>query len=72
MVPDNTTIVLTLRAETLPGGGITLFGAGGTELAPEVNTGADRVARVEHVVREPGAYFIRVRAARGAETTNLR
>jgi hypothetical protein len=35
----------------------------------EVNTGADRVARVEHVVRDPGAYFIRVRAARGADTT---
>jgi hypothetical protein len=69
MVPDNTTIVLTLRADSLPGGGLTLFSAGGTVLAEEVNTGADRVARVEHVVRDPGAYFIRVRAARGADTT---
>ena len=69
MVPDNTTIVLTLRADTLPGGGITIFNGGGTEVAPEVNTGADRIARVEHVVRDPGAYFIRVRAARGADTT---
>jgi hypothetical protein len=69
MVPDNTTIVLTLRADTLPGGGITIFNAAGTELEPEVNTGADRVARVEQVIRDPGAYFIRVRAARGAETT---
>jgi hypothetical protein len=69
MVPDNTTIVLTLRADTLPGGGITIFNATGTAVVEEVNTGADRVARVEHVVREPGAYFIRVRAARGADMT---
>ena len=69
MVPDNTTIVLTLRAETLPGGGITIFNATGTEVVPEITTGADRIARVEHLVRDPGAYFIRVRAARGAETT---
>lgn len=69
MVPDNVTIVLTLRADTLPGGGLTIFNASGTEVAPEVNTGPDRIARVEHVVRDPGAYFIRVRAARGADTT---
>src|SRR5687767_7224516 len=69
MVPDNTTIALTLRAETLPGGGITIFNASGTEVVPEISTGADRVARVEHVVREPGAFFIRVRAARGVDTT---
>jgi hypothetical protein len=69
MIPDNTTIVLTLRADTLPGGGITIFNASGTEVVPEVNTGADRVARVDHVVRDPGAFFIRVRAARGADTT---
>jgi serine/threonine protein kinase len=69
MVPDNTTIALTLRADTLPGGGITIFNGSGTEVAQEVNTGADRIARVDYVVREPGAYFVRVRAARGADTT---
>ena len=69
MVPDNTTLALTLRVDTLPGGGIALFNASGVEVAPEVNTGADRVARVDYVVRDPGAYFIRVRAARGADTT---
>ena len=69
MVPDNTTLALTLRADTLPGGGIALFNASGVEVAPEVNTGADRVARVDYVVRDPGAYFIRVRAARGVDTT---
>jgi len=69
MVPDNTALALTLRADTLPGGGIALFNASGVEVAPEVNTGADRVARVDYVVRDPGAYFIRVRAARGADTT---
>jgi hypothetical protein len=69
MVPDNTTLALTLRADTLPGGGITLFNDTGVEVAPEVSTGADRVARVDYVVRDPGAYFIRVRAARGADTT---
>ncbi|MDP9251767.1 MAG: hypothetical protein M3O80_02075, partial [Chloroflexota bacterium] len=69
MVPDNTTIVLTLRADTLPGGGIALFSASGVEVAPEVNTGADRVARVDYVAREPGAYVIRVRAARAVDTT---
>ena len=53
----------------LPGGGITIFSGSGTVVAEEVNTGADRIARVEHVARDPGAYFIRVRAARGADTT---
>ena len=61
--------MLTLRADTLPGGALALFNASGVEVAPEVNTGADRVARVDYVVRDPGAYFIRVRAARGADTT---
>jgi serine/threonine protein kinase len=69
MVPDNTDVVLTLRADTLPGGAIALFNAAGVDVAPEVNTGADRVARVEYIVRDPGVYFIRVRAARGADTT---
>ena len=68
-VPDNTTVVLTLHADTLPGGAVALFNASGVEVAPEVNTGADRVARVDYVVRDPGAYFIRVRAARGGDTT---
>ena len=69
MVPDNTTLALTLRADTLPGAAIALFNASGDEVAPEVNTGADRVARVDYVVRDPGAYFIRVRAPRGADIT---
>jgi eukaryotic-like serine/threonine-protein kinase len=69
MVPDNTTIVLTLRADTLPGGGLTIFNGSGTVVVEEVNTGGDRIARLEHVVRDPGAYLIRVRAARGADTT---
>ena len=67
MVPDNTTLVLTLRADTLPNGAIALFNASAVEVAPEVNTGADHVARVDYVVRDPGAYFIRVRAARAAD-----
>ncbi|HUG06127.1 MAG TPA: protein kinase [Candidatus Limnocylindria bacterium] len=69
MVPANTTIAVALRAETLPSGALTVFDASGTEVEPEVNTGADRVARVDYVARDPGAYFIRVRAARGADTT---
>ncbi len=69
MVPDNTDVVLTLHADTLPGGAIALFNAAGVDVAPEVNTGTDRVARVEYIVRDPGAYFIRVRSARGADTT---
>lgn len=68
-VPDNTQVVLTLHADTLPGGAIALFNAAGVEVVPEINTGADRVARVDYVVRDPGAYFIRVRSARGADTT---
>ena len=63
-VPDNTAMLVTLHADTLPGGGVSIFNASGAEVAPEVNTGADRVARVEYVVRDPGAYFIRVRAVR--------
>jgi hypothetical protein len=69
MVPDNTEVVLTLHADTLPSGAIALFNAAGVDVAPEVNTGADRVARVDYIVRDPGAYFIRVRSARGADTT---
>jgi len=68
-VPDNTAVGLTLHADTLPSGALALFNAAGTEVAPEVNTGADRVARVDYIVREPGAYFIRVRAARGGDLT---
>ncbi|HEY3101435.1 MAG TPA: protein kinase, partial [Methylomirabilota bacterium] len=64
IVPDNTAMLVTLRADTLSGGGVAIFSASGAEVAPEVNTGADRVARVEYVVRDPGAYFIRVRAVR--------
>ena len=63
-VPDNTAMLVTLRADTLSGGGVAIFNASGAEVAPEVNTGADRVARVEYVVRDPGPYFIRVRAVR--------
>jgi serine/threonine-protein kinase len=69
MVPDNTTLALTLRADTLPNGAVALFNTSGVEVAPEVNTGADRVARIDYVVRDPGAYFIRVRAARTADLT---
>lgn len=53
MVPDNATLALTLRADTLPGGGIALFNASGDEVGPEMNTGADRIARVDYVVRDP-------------------
>ena len=63
-VADNTAMLVTLRADTLSGGGVAIFSASGAEVAPEVNTGADHVARVEYVVRDPGAYFIRVRAVR--------
>jgi serine/threonine-protein kinase len=68
-VQDNTTMVVTLRAEALPAGAVAIFNSAGAEVGPEVNTGADRVARVDYVVRDPGPYFIRVRAARGADTT---
>ena len=63
-VADNTAMLVTLRADTLSGGGVAIFSASGAEVAPVVNTGADHVARVEYVVRDPGAYFIRVRAVR--------
>jgi serine/threonine-protein kinase len=66
-VPDNTAMLVTLHADSLPGGGVAIFNAAGVEVAPEVTTGADKIARVEYVVRDPGAYFIRVRAVR--ETT---
>jgi len=64
VVPDNTAMLVTLRADTLPGGGVAIFNSSGAEVAPEVNTGADRVAHVDYVVRDPGSYFIRVRAVR--------
>jgi hypothetical protein len=60
-------MLVTLHADSLPGGGVAIFNAAGVEVAPEVTTGADKIARVEYVVRDPGAYFIRVRAVR--ETT---
>ena len=66
-VPDNTAMLVTLHADSLPGGGVAIFNAAGVEVAPEVTTGADKLARAEYVVRDPGAYFIRVRAVR--ETT---
>ncbi|HEV8654758.1 MAG TPA: protein kinase [Candidatus Limnocylindria bacterium] len=69
MAPDNTTIAFTLRVDTLPGGTVTILNATGAEVAPEVNTGADHVARVDYVVRDPGAYFIRVRAAGARDAT---
>jgi len=66
-VPDNTAMLVTLHADSLPGGGVAIFNAAGVEVAPEVITGADKIARAEYVVRDPGAYFIRARAVR--ETT---
>lgn len=68
-VPDNTTMVVTLHDDTLPGGAIAILDSSGTEVGPEVSTGADRLARVDYAVRDPGPYFIRVRAARGADGT---
>lgn len=68
-VPDNVTMVLTLRAETLLGGGVAVFNAAGAEVAEEVTTGADRVARVTYLVRDPGAYFVRVRGTRAGDAS---
>jgi len=62
-------MLLTLHADTLPGGGISIFNAAGAEVAGEVTTGADKIARLEYVVRDPGAYFIRVRAVRDTTGT---
>jgi hypothetical protein len=64
IVPANTAIGAELRAETLADGGITIINAAGTEVAGETNTGADHVARLTHVARDAGVYFIRVRGAR--------
>ena len=68
-VPDNTAVLLTLRADTLTSGAIALFNSGGAEVGQEVATGGDKLARLDYVVRDPGAYFIRVRAARGSDAT---
>ena len=68
-VPDNTAILLTLRADTLAGGGVAIFNSAGAEVGQEVTTGADKIAHLDYVVRDPGAYFIRVRAARGSDAT---
>ncbi|MEO8632026.1 MAG: protein kinase [Chloroflexota bacterium] len=68
-VPDNTAVSAELRVDTLVGGGVTIFNAAGVEVADEVATGADQVARVTYLVRDPGAYFIRVRSPRDATGT---
>jgi serine/threonine-protein kinase len=67
-VPANTFVGVELRAETLTGGAVAIFNAAGTEVAAEVNTGADRYARVTYLARDAGSYFIRVRGARGDST----
>jgi serine/threonine protein kinase len=67
-VPANTGILLELRTETLGDAGVTIFNAAGTEVADEINTGSDHLARSTHLAKEAGTYFIRVRAARGAST----
>jgi serine/threonine-protein kinase len=63
-VPTNTFIAVDLRAESLPNGGVAIFNASGTEVAAEVTTGADHLARVTHMAREAGYYIIRVRGTR--------
>jgi serine/threonine protein kinase len=67
-VPANTDILVELRTETLGDGGVTIFNASNIEVAAEVDTGPDHLARTTHLAKEPGNYFIRVRAARGAST----
>jgi len=67
-VPANTGILLELRTETLGDGGLTIFNAAGTEVANEINTGSDHLARSTYLAKEAGHYFIRVRAARAAST----
>jgi serine/threonine-protein kinase len=67
-VPISTRILAELRTETLGDAGVTIFNASGTEVADEVNTGSDHVARATHLAKEAGLYFIRVRGARGAST----
>ncbi len=53
IVPDNTAMLVTLRADTLSGGGVAIFNASGAEVAPEVNTGADRNLPAELLDRGP-------------------
>jgi len=64
IVPASTVITLELRAETLPGGTVTVFNMAGDEVGDEMNTGPDRVARMIYVARDGGAYFVRVRGVR--------
>jgi serine/threonine-protein kinase len=67
-VPASTGILAELRTETLGDAGVTIFNASGTEVADEVNTGSDHVARATYLAKDAGTYFIRVRGARGAST----
>jgi serine/threonine protein kinase len=67
-VPANTGILAELRTETLGDAGVTIFNGSGNEVADEVNTGSDHLARATYLAKEPGVYFIRVRGARGATT----
>jgi serine/threonine protein kinase len=67
-VPASTGILVELRTETLGDAGVTIFNGSGTEVADEVNTGSDHLARATYLSKEAGSYFIRVRGARGAST----
>jgi hypothetical protein len=67
-VPASTGILVELKADTLSDAGVTIFNASGTEVADEVNTGTDHLARATYLAKDPGVYFIRVRGARGAST----
>jgi serine/threonine-protein kinase len=67
-VPASTGILVELRTETLGDAGVTIFNGSGTEVADEVNTGSDHLARTTYLSKEAGTYFIRVRGARGAST----
>jgi serine/threonine protein kinase len=66
IVPASTGILAELKADTLSDAGVTIFNASGTEVADEVNTGSDHLARATYLAKDPGVYFIRVRGARGA------
>jgi hypothetical protein len=64
VIPVNTNLVAELVAQTIADAGVTIYNPSGAEVTAEVNTGLDHVGRVSYVVREAGAYFVRVRGSR--------
>jgi len=66
-VPANTPITVELSLGTLGSGSIELISSAGTTVGEDTQ-GTGRIARVTHMARDAGAYFIRVKGGREGAT----